>query len=497
MPTTSPFDFAYQDRERSRQRTRTFLLYQAVRELFPENRLHLAYSLGGAFYYYIKGKPSVLPGEVGQIKDVMARLGGENMPLKPLTAERDAVIQELEQVGRLHTANWLKDSPEDHPILYRAFDEILAFKGPLTNTTGGAGVWDLIPYPPGLLLRVAPPDRDTLPEYEENPTLFRSFFEAEHWGGIHGASYLSEVNRIYRTGQMDLFVQVVEAMHEQKIAGIAERIAELRPRPRVILISGPSSAGKTSFSKRLQVGLRLQDMKPLTLSLDNFYLPRDRVPRRNGDYDFEALDSLDIAAINDTLMRLAAGEVVRPPVLDFATHQNVEGEPIQLGLNGVLIVEGIHGLNPALTPYLTEPSIFRVYVSALTSLSYDELSRMSTTDLRLLRRIVRDRRSRGYPAGDTLSRWASVREGEFQNIFPFQEQADIMFNSALPYELNALKEPVLEALDEVDREDLTPEIKRLRRLLDAVDPVPRDWLNIHVPPTSILREFIGGSVLAP
>ncbi len=497
MNTTSPFEFAYQDRERNRQRTRTFLLYQAVRELFPQNRLHLAYSLGGAFYYYIDGKSSVLPAEVAQIKDVMVRLEADNIPLKPLMMERDAVIQELEQVNRVHTANWLKDGSKDWPHMYRAFDEILAFKGPLTNTTGGAGVWDLIPYPPGLLLRVAPPDRDSLPEYEEKPTLFRSFFEAEHWGTIHGASYVSEVNRMNRTGQLELFVQVVEAMHEQKIASIAVRIAELRPRPRVILISGPSSAGKTSFSKRLQVELRLQDMKPLTLSLDNFYLPREKVPRRHGEYDFESLEALDIPAINDTLMQLSAGETVRPPVLDFATHTHVEGEPIQLGRNGVLIVEGIHGLNPALTPYLTEPSIFRVYVSALTSLSFDELSRFSTTDLRLMRRIVRDRRARGYPAIETLTRWASVREGEFRNIFPFQERADIMFNSALPYELNALREPVMEALEEITDENLLPEADRISRLLETVDPVPREWLNTHVPPTSILREFIGGSVLVP
>jgi len=263
-----------------------------------------------------------------------------------------------------------------------------------------------------------------------------------------------------------------------------------------VLVSGPSSSGKTSFSMRLSTHLRLLGLLPQAISLDNYYLPREEVPKTSdGEYDFEALEALDIELFNETLIRLISGEEVALPTIDFTTHIRTPGPKVKLEKNSILVVEGIHGLNPQLTHHLTAASAFKVYVSALTHLNLDRLNRVSTTDLRLLRRLVRDKRARGYEADDTLSRWGSVRQGELKHIFPYQEEADMMFNSALPYELNALKIQAMETLSEVKNSAVMEQKERLEKLLDGVVPLKSSFLNKHLPPTSILREFTGGSVL--
>ncbi|MDP8207469.1 MAG: nucleoside kinase [Candidatus Electryonea clarkiae] len=489
-------DFILLKEERRRQRTRTFLLYEAYRETFGSGFASVLYRIGDAFFYQFKNHHAILPAEVEKIKQVMLRKVDENRALKQAHLSREEALEKLDQPGKEDTWNWVHDMDGSLPYFYESTYGLLAFKGQLSDTTSDAGVWDLIPYPPGILMLVAPFSHDQLPPFCERPTLFRSFFEASRWGMIHGASYISDVNRVIRSGEMFEFVQVAEALHARKIALIADQITLMQPRPKVVLISGPSSSGKTSFSKLLLVQLRVLGLHPKTMSLDNYYLPRNIIPvDESGDPDYETLDAIDVELFNENLIRLVAGEEIHPPILNFETHKREQGPPLKLDMDGILIVEGMHGLNPALTPHLTAPSVFKVFVSALNHLNLDKLSRVSTTDLRLIRRIVRDRFSRGYSAEDTLSRWDSVRRGEKAHIFPHQEEADVMFNSALPYELNALKPLAGEVLDEVNNPELKTEANRLKSLLDAVVELPRDWTDDYVPRTSILREFFGGSAL--
>jgi uridine kinase len=347
-----------------------------------------------------------------------------------------------------------------------------------------------------VLLRLPPNGTRELKPYRERPTLFRTFYEGERWGLIHGATYVSEVNEWIDSGKITDLIQVSEALHEREIGHVAEDILNRRPRPMVVLISGPSSSGKTSFSMRLATHLRLQGITPYAVGLDNYYLPRSKVPRTpDGEYDYEALEALDIERFNEDVLRLISGESVRLPRLDFKTHTRKAGPSVQLGEKSILIVEGIHGLNPKLTSHVTKASTYKVYVSALTHPNLDRINRVSTTDLRLLRRTVRDLRARGYTANDTLSRWPSVRLGELRHIFPYQEEADVMFNSTQPFELNALKPLAEQALEKADLPDLASEVERLKDLLRSVTPIDAELLNRHLPPTSILREFTGGSVL--
>lgn len=304
------------------------------------------------------------------------------------------------------------------------------------------------------------------------------------------------MNDRIRKGTIEDLIQVSEAQHERSIADIADKIVNTNPRPMVVLISGPSSSGKTSFSMRLATHLRLLGLKPYPLGLDNYYLPRKHVPRNEeGGYDYEALEALDIDLFNENVLRLISGEAVRLPKLNFKTHRRTPGPEVCFDEKSILVVEGIHGLNPKLTSHVTKAATFKVYVSALTHPNFDYLNRMSTTDLRLMRRMVRDRRARGYTANDTLTRWASVRLGELRNIFPYQEEADEMFNSTQPFELNALKPLAEEALADADAPQIRDEVARLKRLLSTVMPIDAELLDRHLPPTSILREFTGGSVL--
>ncbi|MCB2199535.1 nucleoside kinase [bacterium] len=474
-------------------RTLTLLLLDAVKH---PDKLKLAYSVGDGYFFHLGGDHPPLPRDVVAIKQAMLEAVKANRPIETAQMDREELVSKLTDLKRTRTLAWLQDRSEPAPTLIRRNGDVFAFDGPLLDSTGQVGPWDLVPYPPGLLLRMPPNGVQELGPHRERPGLFRAFYEGDQWGQVHGTSYVSDVNSVIRTGTLPDLIQVSEALQDRTIAKIADKILTTQPRPSVVLVSGPSSSGKTSFSMRLRTHLRLLGMVPHAIGLDNYYLPRDQVPRTSdGDYDYERLEALDIDLFNESLLRLISGDSVNLPVIDFKTHDRKEGPAVKLDGRGILIVEGIHGLNPHLTPHLTAASTFKVYVSALTHLNLDRLNRVSTTDLRLLRRMVRDRRSRGYPADDTLSRWPSVRRGELQHIFPYQEEADVMFNSALPYELNALKPLAHEAMQESADQTVQREIDRLRDILDGVQPIGVDTLNRHLPPTSILREFTGGSVL--
>ncbi|HIE58120.1 MAG TPA: nucleoside kinase, partial [Anaerolineales bacterium] len=329
-----------------------------------------------------------------------------------------------------------------------------------------------------------------MPDY---PTLLSTFHQYGAWLQRLGISSVGLLNDAIEHDRYREIVLISEALHEQRIAEIASLAAERADDLRVILIAGPSSSGKTTFSKRLSVQLLAQGLSPFPIEMDNYFVDREFTPRdENGDYDFETIDALNIQRLGEDVKRLTAWERVQLPRYDFITGKSIPGKVVQLRPGQIIILEGIHGLNPKLLPNFPAGSTFRIYVSALTQLNLDRHNRVSTTDTRLIRRIVRDARTRGYSARDTIARWESVRRGEKRYIFPYQENADAMFNSALVYELAALKplaEPVLRQVPFGADEHI--EAKRLLSFLEWFLPMESDF----IPNNSILREFTGGSGL--
>ena len=325
--------------------------------------------------------------------------------------------------------------------------------------------------------------------------MFDIFQEYKDWVDILGVGNVAAINKQVLAGNASELIKVSEAIHERKVVQIADMIYSRKDNVRIVLISGPSSSGKTTFSKRLAIQLKVAGLRPYTISLDNYFVDREHTPRdEHGEYDFESLHALDIEYFNNDLIQLLKGKEVELPKFSFETGKRFfDGTKLTIESNGIIIIEGIHALNPDLTPLIEAEKKFKVYISALTSLSIDGTNRIPTTDNRLIRRIIRDHRYRGYSALDTISRWESVRRGEDHNIFPFQEEADVMFNSALLYELGILKsyaEPVIRDVPMNVPE--YAEAVRLIKFLSYFVSIPPD----EIPPTSILREFLGGSTLS-
>ena len=332
---------------------------------------------------------------------------------------------------------------------------------------------------------------DQLPPFEENPKLAAVFHEAERWGEILNVDYVAKMNDLISTGDQFDMIKVAEALHEKRVAEIADQITDSGKR--VVLIAGPSSSGKTTFANRLMVQLKVNGLNPVTVSTDDYFVDRDKTPvDENGDYDFESIDAVDTAQFNDDLAALLKGDHVDLPTFNFQTGTREYGHhSMKIDRDQPIIIEGIHGLNEKLTADIDKKDKFKIYISALTQLNIDDHNRIPTTDTRLLRRIVRDSKYRGHSAARTIEMWPSVRRGEVRNIFPFQEDADAMFNSALVYELAVLKkhaEPLLEAIDPSEPE--YTEALRLLKFLSYFLSIEEDH---YIPYTSILKEFIGGS----
>ncbi|MFO8001169.1 MAG: nucleoside kinase [Marinilabilia sp.] len=494
-PKTIEFiDITHKDGMRMYIRGLSFLLYAAVSELFPHARLRIDHSVSKGFYCELHNtKKELSIDDVLALGNKMRQLVDMDIPIVQHKEETEEVIEFFQQHGLNDKVELLRHRGQYYSSYYTMDQHIGKFYGFMVPSTGYLQVFDLNKYYHGMLLQVPNQQNpDQVEQLVEQKKMFEIFREFSQWNRILKVTNISDLNNAAHNGEAERLIKVSEALHEKKMAQIADQITERRENVRIVLISGPTSSGKTTFSKRLAVQLLVNGIIPLNLSLDNYFVDRDKTPiDENGEYDFEALGALNIDLFNQHLISLMKGEEVELPRFSFETgKQYYSGKKLRMKKDNILIVEGIHGLNPQLTPLVENKAKFKIYVSALTNINIDDQTRIPTTDNRLIRRIIRDYRYRNYSALDTISRWESVRRGEQKHIFPYQEEADVMFNSALLYELAVLKpfaEPVL--LEVQPNRPEYSEANRLLKFFSYFRPIqPRE-----IPPTSILREFLGGS----
>jgi uridine kinase len=491
-----PVPIHHSDGSRIYRRTLSFLLAVAVAECFPGAQVTIDHALPiGAFFCRMVGRENLSLSELAIVKKKMREIVEDDSPI----IRR---ILRLEEARAIFTARrdddklrLLKIRQKDYLSVYELRGYVDYFFGYMAPSTGCIRWFDLVTSDDGFVLRY--PRREepgALPPYADSPKLGAVFRLTGEWLKLIGIEDIGQLNEALANGRAREIVLVAEALHERNIAQIAANIATRhRHGARAVLIAGPSSSGKTTFSKRLAIQLMALGLKPFTLEMDNYFIDRELTPRdENGDYDFESLKALNIERLNADLLALIAGRTVQLPRFNFQTGQSGEGANVRLSRDHIIILEGIHGMNPNLTPSMPVESTYRIYVSALTQLNIDRHNRVPTTDVRLLRRLVRDAATRNYTADDTLSRWQSVRRGEKLNIFPYQENADIMFNSSLVYELAVMRplaEPLLLRVN--PDSPLRIEAHRLLSFLRWVRAMDSDF----VPDNSLVREFIGGSIL--
>jgi uridine kinase len=492
----TPITMADWDGSRVYRRSLTFLMLSAVHDLFPEAQINVDHSVTfGGYFCEVGGRPNFTPPELTAIEGHMREMVETDAPImKERVPLRDAV-EMFRQRGEMDKVQLLvhRRKDKDYLTLYRLRGLSDYFHGYMVPSAGYLRYFALHYYAPGFILRFPPRSSNELQPVVDYPKLIAVFREYGQTLRLLGIEDVGSLDQAIDAGRTNEIILVAEALHEQRIAQIATQIASHRGQVKLVLMAGPSSSGKTTFAKRLAVQLLANGIRPIAIGLDDYFVDRELSPRdAQGNFDFEALGALDLRLFNEQLLQLMAGQEVTLPHFNFVTGRREPGHTIRLGPDHVLLVEGIHGLNPDLVPSIPLDRIFRIYISALTQLNIDRHNRVPTTDTRLLRRIVRDARTRGYSAADTISRWQSVRRGEREFIFPFQENADVMFNSALVYELAALKplaEPLLLQLEPGNPGYV--EAKRLLAFLQWFAPASID----QIPENSILREFVGGSNL--
>ena len=477
-------------------RSLCFILCKAVEDLYPNGSIMLEHPVSKGYYCQLKLDRSIGLDDIHRIKQRMKEIIAEDLPFVRYEKHTTEVVELFRQKGMNDKVHLLETSDNLYSYYYTLGDTIDYYYGSLLPSTGYIHLFDLIKYYDGLLLQV--PNRsnpDKLEEILKQEKMLEVFKEHRRWNQILGIGTVGDFNKACNAGYATELINVSEALQEKRISQIADEIFHRgqKGQPvKLILISGPSSSGKTTFSKRLSVQLMANGLKPYPISLDDYFVDREDTPKdENGNYDYESLYALDLNFFNQQLQTLLKGEEVELPRFNFTTGKREwSGKHLRVDDNMILILEGIHALNPELTSHIPTESKFKIYVSALTTILLDNHNYIPTTDNRLLRRIIRDYKYRGYSAEDTISRWPSVRAGEEKWIFPFQENADVMFNSALLFELAIIKdyaEPILRKVPN-NRPEYS-EAYRLRKFLGYFVPLQ----DKELPPTSLLREFLGGS----
>ncbi len=476
------------------RRSLSVLLLAAYRELFgTDSTLKIEHSLSRGYFFRHLGREPLTKEMVGRLQRRMEELVSRDLPFLKHEVEVEHALDLFASRNEWDRYNLLKYVGGPRVVLYRLLDCYNLAQGPLVPGTGYLHIFSLVHYHPGMVLlfprRNAP---DSVPPFTEQKKLFQIYSEQREWSRLLDVDSAGKLDRAIVKGGIDNLIWLSEGLHEKKIAFIADTVTRGAADSRVVFLAGPSSSGKTTFAKRLTIQLMANGVNPVVLSLDTYYLPRARMPKdEGGNTDFDSIHALDLELIRAQVRDLLAGRSIEVPRYDFKTGlRDRETTPLRLERSQVVILEGIHCMNPELTCMVCGDAHLKVYVSALTQLNLDVVNRVPTSSVRLIRRIVRDHQFRGFTAGQTLAKWPLVRRGEDRNIFPYQEQADLMFNSALVYEMAVLKGYVEPLLLDIDEDD--PAYTRARQLLHFTSNF-LFLLPDYVPLTSILREFIGGS----
>lgn len=478
----------------SRNYTRSlfFVLCKAVHDLYPQSKVVIDIPVSKGYYVDLTIGHEVTDGDVASIRRRMQQIIDAKMPIRRFEVPTEDAVKMFEEKGDKAKSKLLRSAGSLYTTYYQIDDYVDYYYGSLLTNTSKIYLFGLEKYFNGLLLRIPDlKDPGTLPQMTRQDKMFEIFREHHHWQEIMELRTAGDFNEMVRKGQATNLINVSEALQEKKLTEIADEIAS-RKDVKLVLLAGPSSSGKTTTCKRLSIQLLANGIKPLQISLDDYFVDREHTPKDDkGEYDYESIYALNLKLINDQFNALFHGEEIELPKYNFQTGRSEKsGQKLRMQPNNVLVAEGIHALNPELTAQIPEAQKYRVYVSALTTILLDDHNYIPTTDNRLLRRIIRDYKYRGVNAQETIHRWPSVRAGENKWIFPYQENADVMFNSAMLFELAVIKqqaEPLLEQVPENCEE--YSEAYRLRKFLKYFQPIP----NRDIPPTSLLREFLGGS----
>ena len=467
-----------------------YIMSKAFEEIYPKAKINVEYQLSNSMFCTIENM-EVTDDVVNKIHNKMQEIIDKDIPIikKRLTRKEAEEFYKKQdtQKGKLQ----LENNQRKYVSFYYCEDYFNYFYGVMPISTGYMKIYDLEKYNEGFLIRYpSKKDITKVPVFKDNKKLLEALSDYEKIHRVLNVETLSKLNNYIKQGNSKNLSLLEEALHEKKISKIADKVAE-KKHVKMVLIAGPSSSGKTTFAQRLGLQLKLNGLRPVTISVDNYFVEREKTPiDENGKYDFEAIEAVDIELLNNHIERLLNGEEVEMPSFNFETgHKQYNGNKVKLGKEDIIVMEGIHCLNDRLTSQIPRNKKFKVYISALTVLNIDNFNRISTTDSRLIRRIVRDAKFRSYSAIHTLKMWNSVNNGEVKNIFPYQEEADAMFNTSLIYEISVLKKYALPQLEAIDNRSIEfAEAKRIREFLKYFEDIPDEV----VPKNSLLREFIGG-----
>ena len=472
-------------------RTISAVFIMACKSIIPNKTVRIEHFLGEGLYASFEKDYSITFKKVKEIQDKMEEIIKSDIPIIRQKMSKETamkVFEEYNYIDKIRLFNTLDRIDID---VYDIGGHIDTYHGFLAPSTGYLEIFELKYYYPGILILFSGMNSNyKLLEFKELKKLSKVFKEANDWGDILDLAYIGSLNEKIINGGIGEVIGISEALHEKKIANIADKICEDEDL-HLVLIAGPSSSGKTTFSKRLEMQLKVNGKKPISISVDNYFVDREKTPlNEDGSYNFETIDAIDLESLNEDLVKLLEGEEIELPKFNFITGKREKsGKKLKIDKSNPIIVEGIHSLNPKMTSYIPEKNKYKIYISALTQLNIDAHNRIPTTDARLVRRIVRDIKYRGIDAAKTLEMWTGVRAGEEKYIFPFQEEADIMFNSALVYELAVLKKHIKPLLEEIDSNNIYyGEAKKLLKFLEYFVDIENEDL---IPPNSILREFIG------